>query len=114
MALMSKQMGAIGKMRYGGFITGPSHESGGVRKELEGGEAVINKRSMAIPGMKNLVSKINEVGGGVSFRDNRTEPELIDYDRLATLINDKRVYVVESDITDAQSRVKVIKDRTSF
>lgn len=114
MALMSKQMGAISKMRYGGFITGPSHESGGVRKELEGGEAVINKRSMAIPGMKNLVSKINEVGGGVSFRDNRTEPELIDYDRLATLINDKRVYVVESDITDAQSRVKVIKDRTSF
>jgi hypothetical protein len=114
MALMSKQMGAIGKMRYGGFITGPSHESGGVRKELEGGEAVVNKRSMAIPGMKNLVSKINEVGGGVSFRDNRTEPELIDYDRLATLINDKRVYVVESDITDAQSRVKVIKDRTSF
>ena len=58
----------------GGEIEGPSHAQGGVkyvvagrRVELEGNEGVINKRSMAIPGVRETASYLNELGGGVRF-----------------------------------------------
>lgn len=62
------------KFARGGIIEGPSHAQGGVkyvvggrRVELEGGEGVINKRSMAIPGVREQASRLNQLGGGVSF-----------------------------------------------
>lgn len=114
MALMAKQMGAIGKMRRGGFITGPNHESGGITKELEGGEAVINANSMRIPGVRNLASRLNEMGGGVSFGTSKSGGDLIDYEKLASLINDKQVYVSLNDINKGQKKLKVIENKTSF
>ncbi len=49
----------------GKYVQGPSHANGGVRMEVEGGEAVINKRStsMFLP----LLSALNQMGGGVPF-----------------------------------------------
>ena len=56
----------------GGMVIGPSHMSGGVpgtgqfnNVVVEGGEAIINKRSteMFLP----LLSKLNELGGGTPF-----------------------------------------------
>ena len=49
----------------GKYIQGPSHANGGVQLEVEGGEAVINKRStsMFLP----LLSALNQLGGGVPF-----------------------------------------------
>jgi len=56
----------------GGMVKGPSHEKGGVKYkvggevvELEGGEAVINKKSTEM--FKPLLSKLNQAGGGTSF-----------------------------------------------
>lgn len=60
------------KFAKGGLIECNSHESGGVKGyignraiELEGGEAVINKRSTEM--FKPLLSRINESGGGKRF-----------------------------------------------
>lgn len=49
----------------GRYVQGPSHANGGVQLEVEGGEAVINKRStsMFLP----LLSALNQLGGGVPF-----------------------------------------------
>ena len=59
---------------HGGEIDGPSHAQGGVKYrmgrrivELEGGEGVINKRSMAMPGIRQQASELNQIGGGVAF-----------------------------------------------
>jgi hypothetical protein len=54
----------------GGITYGPSHANGGIPTrygELEGGEAVINKRSTAM--FKDQLSQLNQAGGGVSFGD---------------------------------------------
>jgi len=54
----------------GGILYGPSHAGGGIPTkfgELEGGEAVINKRSTAMHA--GLLSRINQSGGGSSFAD---------------------------------------------
>ena len=60
------------KFAKGGIINGASHDNGGVRGyisgqeiELEGGEAVINKRSTEM--FKPLLSEINAAGGGKRF-----------------------------------------------
>lgn len=60
------------KFARGGMVNGPSHAQGGVKfavggrvNELEGGEAVINKRSTAM--FKPLLSAVNVAGGGVRF-----------------------------------------------
>ena len=56
----------------GGMVYGNSHAAGGVKfnvggrvVELEGGEAVINKKSTSM--YRNELSAINEAGGGVNF-----------------------------------------------
>lgn len=61
------------KFAKGGMVEGPSHAQGGVKfevggrvNELEGGEAVINKRSTSMFG--GLLSEINQIGGGVKFQ----------------------------------------------
>jgi hypothetical protein len=58
------------KFARGGLLRGNSHSNGGIPTpygELEGGEGVINKRSMADPYLKSLASAINVAGGGVAF-----------------------------------------------
>ena len=54
----------------GGVTQGPRHSEGGIPTrfgELEGGEAVINRRSTAA--FRPLLSAINEAGGGRAFAD---------------------------------------------
>lgn len=65
---------AIKKFKDGGLVEGASHAQGGVKfavggqvNELEGGEAVINKRSTAM--FKPILSAINQAGGGKKFQD---------------------------------------------
>ena len=60
--------GGDGDFARGGLLDGPSHAQGGIPTafgELEGGEAVINKRSTQK--FMPLLSSINEAGGGRSF-----------------------------------------------
>ena len=53
----------------GGLINGSSHGGGGVWLNAEGGEAIINKRSMAIPWIRKQASYLNTLGGGVPFME---------------------------------------------
>lgn len=122
-ALMTKQMSLVGKMRRGGFITGVSHEQGGVLKELEGGEAVVNKTSMANPLYRSLVSAVNVAGGGVAYPNigSRTAASqtsalsaTIDESTIAQIVDRIAaipVIVSENDITTTQRRVTVIKNK---
>ena len=53
------------KASRGMLLRGPSHASGGIPIEAEGGEAIINRRSTQM--FKPLLSALNEAGGGVKF-----------------------------------------------
>ena len=64
------QVAAISSQKFakGGILKGASHANGGIKTkfgELEGGEAVINKRSTSM--FKPLLSALNEAGGGKKF-----------------------------------------------
>jgi hypothetical protein len=69
------------KFAKGGLLVGRSHEQGGIPirvngqpgYEAEGGEAIINKRSTAK--YRNLLSKINQEGGGKKFAMGGLLPE---------------------------------------
>ena len=75
-SLVGFKYGGIVKFNSGGILNGPSHEDGGIPAyvkgsgrplELEGGEAIINKKSTEM--FKPLLSKINEKGGGIRFEE---------------------------------------------
>ncbi len=117
------------KFADGGMVHGPSHAQGGVKfavggrvNELEGGEAVINKRSTAM--FRNQLSEMNAAGGGVKFADGGllSSPQFTEAQfnannqsqMLGAMGGQRKVVVVESDITDSQSTVSVIQANATF
>jgi len=106
------------KFARGGMVHGKSHAQGGEKfavggrvVELEGGEAVINKRSTAM--YKDQLSAINQAGGGRKFADGG----LLNMPKFTTArfgntnqgTGAQKVYVVESDISSTQNSVSVIQ-----
>ena len=97
-----------GRLKFGegGFVSGPSHEYGGVKYqgggvELEGNESIINRVSTIR--YQDLLSQINVSGGGRPIISNN-----FDDSRIVEAISKQRMepikaYVVESDITGKQS-----------
>lgn len=126
-ALTSGKMakgGMIEEFANGGMVHGKSHANGGEKfavggrvVELEGGEAVINKRSTAM--FRNQLSAMNAAGGGVKFADGgllnnpsftQQQFSALGQSNLMGAMNGaSKVVVVESDITDAQRSVSVIE-----
>lgn len=125
------QVATIQSQQYarGGILNGPSHKQGGIKTqygELEGGEAVINKRSTSM--FKGTLSRINQAGGGVKFASGgilgTTGPgsNLGDSGDLANVLQrlntnlekPTRSYVVESDITDSQTRVENLENNADI
>ena len=117
------------KFAGGGMVHGKSHAQGGEKfnvggrvAELEGGEAVINKRSTAM--FRNQLSEMNQAGGGVKFADGGlmsspafTEAQFNANNQnqmLNAMGGQQKVVVVEADITDSQSTVSVIQANASF
>ena len=122
------------KYKTGGMVYGPSHDHGGVKfavggqvVELEGGEAVINKRSTAM--FRDQLSAMNVAGGGKKFNDGGITPgssNLISdagKDQLQLQgfahtivkgINSKKVTVTESDISTSQNNVAVTEATSSL
>tara|TARA_R100000329_G_scaffold151251_2_gene146620 strand:- start:3389 stop:6280 length:2892 start_codon:yes stop_codon:yes gene_type:complete len=109
----------------GGMVHGRSHAEGGEKfavggrvVELEGGEAVINKRSTAM--FRNQLSAMNSAGGGVKFADggllNMPSFTTAQFDALnsQTNIGQQKVVVVEADITDAQNTVSTIQSEATI
>lgn len=121
--------GMIEKFADGGMVVGKSHAQGGEKfsvggrvSELEGGEAVINKRSTAM--FKGQLSAMNAAGGGVKFADGglmnmpnfaSSQFEAINQRNLMGAVNqNNKVVVVESDITSSQNTVGLIEAEATF
>lgn len=123
MARYASNLAAIEKQEFarGGLVYGKSHAQGGEMfavggrvAELEGGEAVINKRSTAMFG--GALSAMNQAGGGVSFSSpNINNSGLIDYSLLGKVIggNTNVVLPVES-LNKTQNKVKVKQESVRF
>jgi len=109
----------------GGMVYGNSHTNGGEKfavggrvVELEGGEAVINKRSTSM--FRSQLSAMNAAGGGTKFADggiaNSPSFAQTQFDVMGQSIMSSggRVTVVEADITSTQNSVKTIESEASF
>lgn len=120
------------KFALGGKVDGKSHAQGGVMIEAEGGEGMINKNSMqsqqvmsVIGTPSQIASAINTTGGGISWEagatlrpnpnlfSNSTSSQSITYAQMDALlrshaasINDKKVIILESELTKTQNKVK--------
>ena len=125
------QIAVISNQKYadGGIVYGNSHAQGGEKfgvggrvVELEGGEAVINKRSTSM--YKPLLSSINSMGGGVKFADGGllNQPSFAQSQfnalgqagMMGAISQGSQVVVVESDITNSQNTVSTIQSQASF
>jgi hypothetical protein len=125
------QIAVISSQRYalGGMVEGKSHANGGEKfavggrvVELEGGEAVINKRSTSM--FRSQLSAMNAAGGGVKFADGgllnmpsfaNNQFNAVGMNGLAGAVSQGgRVYVLESDITNTQNNVSLIQSQAGF
>lgn len=100
--IANAQRNQIMKLKRGQIgIEGPGSEiSDSIPAMLSRGESVINAR--ATRNFKPVLEAIN----------NNQTPQLIDYEYLASLINDKKVYIVSSDMTNQQTMDTKIKNKT--
>jgi TP901 family phage tail tape measure protein len=122
----SEFLGGGKKYADGGMVHGPSHADGGVKfnvggrvAELEGGEAVINKRSTAM--FMPQLSAMNQAGGGVKFADGGlTFATDILQDQSLAMANalsnseQQEVVMVEANVTDSQKSVENIEAQVTF
>ena len=116
--------GMIEEFANGGMVHGKSHAQGGEKfavggrvVELEGGEAVINKRSTSM--FRNQLSAMNSAGGGVKFADGgllnmpsfsqQQFNALGQNQMMGAMGGASKVVVVEADITSTQNSVSVIE-----
>ena len=121
--------GVVEAYANGGMVQGKSHAQGGEKfavggrvVELEGGEAVINKRSTSM--FKNQLSAMNAAGGGVKFADGglmnmpsfaQSQFNAVGQENMMGAIGQSnRVVVVEADITDSQNTVGLIEAEATF
>lgn len=112
------------KFADGGLLDGPSHAAGGItgtgafaNVEVEGGEAIINKRSTAL--FSPILSAINQIGGGKPLAPTNyaamggiLSPSIysgatasnavqgIDYNKLAKAVSNQPIYVIPTEIRD--------------
>jgi len=115
--IIGSQLQMVSSMRRGGISRGPSHEYGGITYaqagvQLEGNEAVINRQSTIQYG--SLLSSINQSGGGrplvVSSPMDSRLVEVLAKERQTPI----RAYVVEQDITRAQTITKKLEQLSTF
>lgn len=136
-AILSATIGALGiantakaiqeknkimKAARGAYIVGPSHSQGGVTMEVEGGEAVLNKKAMAIPQYRALASAMNVSTGGVAFPNTNSNAALtaqVDKQTVQTIVKETisgisaiPVVVSESDISKTVRKVDTIEGRS--
>ena len=121
--------GMIEEFASGGMVQGKSHAQGGEKfavggrvVELEGGEAVINKRSTSM--FSSQLSAMNAAGGGVKFADGGllNQPSfsqqqfnaLGQNQMMGAMGNSGKVTVVEADITSSQNTVSVIQSQATI
>ena len=82
--------------REGGLVFGRTHEQGGVNAELEGGEFILNRRTMMIPGVADLALRLNNMDP-LTPQTQSTPPVV-------------KAYVLSGEMTTAQKADKRIRD----
>ena len=105
----------------GGMINGASHNSpdGGVRILAEGGEFVMNKKSMALPGVAGLMESINSLGasgasrGGV-FAQGGYVPSNLEQLNLEAAIQAQRPVLVVEDFFSEVNSIQVTEELSSL
>ena len=112
------------KFAKGGILSGPSHANGGIKTpfgELEGGEAVINKKSTKKYG--GILSAINEAGGGKKFArggvlpnpSTISTPNSLNSDILKAINSiDMKPTVSVVEINEAQTRISEIENNSTL
>ena len=115
--IISQQIGVVNSMARGGFLRGPSHEQGGIKYqgggvELEGNEAIINRRSTLQ--YAGLLSQINEQGGGKPIYVNSIMDSRMAEVLASTRNEPIRAYVLEQDITKSQAVNRRLEELASF
>lgn len=115
--LIAQQKNMVQSMARGGFLRGPSHEQGGIKYqgggvELEGNEAVINRRSTLE--YAPLLSQINEQGGGKPIYVNSIMDSRMAEVLASTRNEPIRAYVLEQDITKSQAVNRRLEELASF
>jgi hypothetical protein len=104
--------------KYGGVLQGRSHADGGILTpfgELEGGEGVINNKSMANPSLRNLASAANEAGGGVAFGNGQgisLSPSSIA--AIINGINSKKVVLNMNELNNTNDQITLIKNESNI
>ena len=113
---IAKVAGAI--FADGGMLKGPSHRQGGIWVNAEGGEGIINKRSMSIPWVKQLASELNQIGGGVKFADGGVVPsQTASEAQLSSIqqqLSRQQIVLPIEDLYTVQSKVYAIQDRANL
>lgn len=111
------------KFGGGGDVSGPSHASGGIIIEMEGGEGIINKHSMSNPLLRSIASAVNVAGGGVPFSNVPIFPSVsgggFDTAELKAVfveaLKEMPVPVVSVvEFTEVQDRVKMIQNNSTI
>lgn len=99
-AIGATQVPEVPKFALGGMIGGPSHAMGGVQLEAEGGEYIINKAAMGVPGVASIASSLNSIA-----RPNDAPGRGIDTPMGASNGQTQmplRAYVIATEMTRAQ------------
>jgi hypothetical protein len=105
---------------YGGKIGGSRHAFGGSMVEAEEGEFVVNRNTVAQPGVESLLTLMNSSGNNTSGDSNAgngsTDPNIISQivSETITGISSIPVVNVESDYTKVQRKVKSIESRSKW
>ena len=91
------------KAALGGMIVGPSHSQGGVPIEAEGGEFIINRAAMQVPGVASTAIALNNTArpkyaNGGSVEDLQSQSDM--FERIAS--QPIKTYVVATEVTSAQ------------
>ncbi len=94
----------------GAYLNGSRHSQGGIPIIAEDGEMIINRKSVT-----RFAPELNQIQSyGRGEGDNTGGGMGIDYERLAATMQSKKVYLVSSEVTDAQSEDVLVNDRISF
>ena len=117
LAAANAQRNSVKSMAQGGDVNGAPHSGGGVMLNAEGGEFVVNKKSMGIPAFRSIVSSINVAGGGVPSTGSNAIggsaaaapiSATVDVNSIRDIVREIAaipVVVSESDITKTQRKI---------
>lgn len=126
-AMATTTAGTIAKisrqeMALGGWLSGKSHAQGGIDINAEGGEFMVNKRSMANPVLSGIVERINDygnkqvmaLGGFVGGQTRQLNALTALPDDLGNIVNQVQTVLVTEDLNVVQNRVAVTEDRSTL